>query len=213
MNRLKSGRTPDRRHRRHLGSLAAALVALAAATAAGCRAAANANGSYPAVNRTDCLPDVALVDQSGSTVSLASLKGMPVLVDFVYTTCKGPCPLLTAKLGAVAARLGPRLGAEVKLLSITLDPEHDHPEQLRRYATARGAVRPGWLFLTGTPAQVDRVLQLYHLKREREADGSLTHMAMIFLLGRDGKQLRLYNGLTVRPDRVVADIERAPRRG
>lgn len=212
MNTADPGRAGTGHHRRRLGSLAAALVALAAATAAGCRSAADHNGSYPAVNKADCLPDVALVDQNGTSVSLASLKGMPVLVDFVYTTCTGPCPRLTARLAAVAARLGPRLGTAVRLLSITLDPEHDRPEQLRRYAEAQSADRRGWLFLTGSPAQVERVLQAYGLEREREADGSLTHMVVTFLLGADGRQLRLYNGLTVEPDTVIADIDRARER-
>src|SRR5438128_11839550 len=49
-------------------------------------------GSYPAANSSDCLPAITLVDQHGRDVTLASLKGRPMLVDFIYATCPGPCP-------------------------------------------------------------------------------------------------------------------------
>src|SRR5271156_4719511 len=52
-------------------------------------------GDYAAASRADCLPDLTLTDQFGHDVSLASLKGRPVLVDFIYTSCPGPCPMLT----------------------------------------------------------------------------------------------------------------------
>ena len=100
---------------------------------------------------SDCLPDINLIDQHGRNVSLASLKGKPVLFDFIYTTCPGPCLLITARMKKIADRLGPKLGTEVRIVSITVDPEHDRPKQLLAYASAQGANVNGWLFLTGTP--------------------------------------------------------------
>jgi len=170
-------------------------------------------GDYSAANRADCLPNITLQDQDGRSVSLASLKGRPVLVDFIYTSCPGPCPMLTAKLASIAKLLGPKLGAKVELISITLDPEHDHPAELRQYADKQGASENGWLFLTGTPDQIDRVLSAFDLVRQREPDGSVTHNVASFLLGPDGRQIRQYNGLTVRPEAVVSDIEAALQRG
>jgi protein SCO1/2 len=170
-------------------------------------------GDYPAANKADCLPDITLLDQNGRAVSLASLKGRPILIDFVYTSCKGPCPMLTAKLASVAKLLGPKLGSKVELVSITLDPEHDHPAELSEYAKAQGANQSGWLFLTGTPAQIEQVLGIFELRRDREADGSLTHNVASFLLGPDGRQVRQYNGLTVKPESVVADIDDTLDRG
>jgi protein SCO1 len=170
-------------------------------------------GDYAAASRADCLPDLTLTDQFGHDVSLASLKGRPVLVDFIYTSCPGPCPMLTAKLASVAKLLGARMGAQVAMVSITLDPEHDHPAELRQYAAQRGANAAGWLFLTGSPAQIERVLAVFDLRREREADGSITHNVATFLLGPDGRQLRQYNGLTVEAQSVAADVETALAHG
>ena len=107
---------------------------------------------------SDCLPDITLVDKDGRKVSLASLKGKPVLFDFIYTSCPGPCLLLTTRMKKIADRLGPKLGTDARIVSITVDPEHDRPEQLRAYANAQGANVNGWLFLTGTPQQIDDVM-------------------------------------------------------
>jgi len=165
-------------------------------------------GSYAAANSSDCLPAIALVDQHGHAVTLTSLKGRPVLIDFIYTTCPGPCPLMTSQMAAVAKLLGPKLGSQVTFVSISIDPEHDRPAELEQYARARGAEQPGWLFLTGTTAQIDRVLALFHLKRTRNPDGTVNHAAASFLLGPDGHQVRQYQPLEVKPSAVVADIDR-----
>jgi cytochrome oxidase Cu insertion factor (SCO1/SenC/PrrC family) len=95
-------------------------------------------GGFAMYDSSDCLPDIPLVDQHGRKVSLASLKGQPVLFDFIYTTCPGPCSLLTAQMKKVAHRLGPRLGTEARIVSITVDPEHDHPRAAPRVCECTG---------------------------------------------------------------------------
>src|SRR6201993_4164104 len=137
-----------------------AVVALALILAAsGC--AREAAGDYPASNGNNCLPDVSLIDQHGNAISLASLRGKPVLIDFIYTSCASTCPVLTSKIAAVARELGPALGANVTIVSITLDPEHDGPAQLAAYAKSQTADSKSWLFLTGQPADIDQVLAAF----------------------------------------------------
>ena len=170
-------------------------------------------GDYPAANDNDGLPAISLVDQHGTAVSLASLKGKPVLVDFIYTSCASTCPRLTAKMVEVARELGPELGPQATIVSITLDPEHDSPAELAKYAKVQGADNVGWLFLTGPPAQIDQVLAQYKLRRDRESDGSVTHSVSAFLLGRDGKQVRQYNALDVSAKSVAADVNDALSKG
>jgi protein SCO1/2 len=147
-----------------------------------------------------------MVDQHGNSVMLSSLRGKPVLVDFIYTSCHLECPVLTAKLRMIARALGPTLGARVQMVSISLDPEHDLPPTLARYAQDHGAEESGWLFLTGEPAAIDQELALFRIKRMREHDGSIGHVAAAFLLGPDGHQVRQYDMLAVNPRTVVEDI-------
>jgi protein SCO1/2 len=185
------------------------IVSLAAVlTLSACRDR-EARGDYPAANGNKCLPEVSLIDQHGAEVSLASLKGKPVLIDFIYTSCASTCPMLTAKMAAIARKLGPALGADVRIVSVSLDPEHDSPAELAKYAQSHGASEAGWIFLTGPPAKIDQVLALFKLRRTRESDGSITHSISAFLLGPDGRQIRQYNALDVSPDAVAADVDRA----
>jgi protein SCO1/2 len=202
----------DRRTIRQYGR-ALGLVSLAAVLTLSACGDREARGDYPAANGNNCLPDVSLIDQHGSAVSLASLKGKPVLIDFIYTSCASTCPMLTAKMAAIAHQLGPALGADVTIVSISLDPEHDSPVALAKYAKSHDADGPGWIFLTGSPAQIDQVLAQFKLRRMREGDGTITHSISAFLLGPDGHQLRQYNALDVSPDSVVADVDRARGKG
>jgi protein SCO1/2 len=151
---------------------------------------------------------VSLIDQHGQAISLASLKGKPVLIDFIYTSCASTCPVLTSKIAAVARELGPALGADVRIVSITLDPEHDGPAQLAAYAKSQAVESNSWLFLTGKPAEIDQVLAAFKLRRMRESDGSIMHSVSAFLLGPDGHQIRQYNALDVNAKTVAADIDR-----
>ena len=73
------------------------------------------------------LPNVSVIDDHGRPVSLASLKGKVVLLDFIHIGCPGVCATLVSKFGEVADSLKPELGSKVVLLSVTNDPEHDRP--------------------------------------------------------------------------------------
>ncbi len=198
------------------GFLLSLLVTLAGAlTLSGCRQQAldeadiGERGGFEVRDASDCLPDITLVDQNGRNVSLASLKGKPVLFDFIYTTCPGPCLVLTSRMKQIANRLGPKLGTEARIVSITVDPEHDHPAQLNAYAKAQGADVNGWLFLTGTPKQIDDVMAHFDLIRKHEADGTVDHFHEFFLVDSNGKALLQYMGEKAEPDRVASDVEKA----
>lgn len=156
-----------------------------------------------------CLTDTKLVDQNGNTVSLASLKGKPLVVDFIYTSCPGPCLMETAKLANVARRLGNDLGSKVTIVSISVDPEHDGPKQLLDYSRQQGADKKGWYFLTGDPADVDRALASFRISRQVEPDGSVGHMVDMMLIGPDGRLVREYNGETAKAQDIVDDLKTA----
>ena len=179
----------------------------------GCHREVDETGSYPASDTADCLPDLQMVDQEGVAVSPASLKGGYVLVDFIYTGCTGTCPMLTEKMLRVSHELGAELGRKVRIVSVSLDPEHDTPAVLKKYAAAHGASGSGWIFLTAAPERVDQYLALYKIRRVREPDGTIDHVTAAYLLGPDGHQIRQYNGLSVSSDTIVADLHQAETRG
>lgn len=188
-----------------------ALILLAViAVATACNKGVEEPGAYPAANQADCLPDITLVDQHGRNVSLASLKGKPVLFDFFYATCPGPCLMLTARMRKIANELGSALGNKAWLVSVTVDPEHDHVQQLADYAKEQGVPdNAGWLFLTGTPQQVDEVMARFKLRRQRESDGSVDHVLEFFLVGADGHEMVQYLATDTNPTKIAGDLERA----
>ena len=103
-------------------------------------------------------PNVPLVTQEGKTVRLYDdlLKGKRVLISFIFSNCEQGCPLDTANMARVQKLLGDRVGRDVFMYSITLDPENDTPEAMKEYAEQYHAA-PGWLFLTGTRKDIDEV--------------------------------------------------------
>jgi protein SCO1/2 len=104
--------------------------------------------------------DVPLLDQAGRTVRLKPdvIGDRLVVVDFVYTTCTTICPILSARFASLQAKLGDRLGKEVALVSVSIDPLRDTPARLAAYAR-RWKARPGWTFLTGAPEDVETLLR------------------------------------------------------
>jgi protein SCO1 len=108
------------------------------------------------------LPDVPVVDQDGRAMRFRSelLKDRTVAVNFVFTTCTTVCPALTTTMRAIQRELGDRVGQDVWLISVSVDPTVDRPERLKAFANGFGA-GPGWTFLTGEPQDIDRLLKAF----------------------------------------------------
>ena len=117
------------------------------------------------------LSKLTLVDQDGKRVDLYDdlIKGHTVVLNSFFASCTGSCPVMAKTFLHLQNKLGDRVGKEVTLVSITVDPEHDTPEKLREYAKRIGA-KPGWYFLTGTQDEVDAALsKLGQFAEQREA--------------------------------------------
>jgi len=99
-------------------------------------------------------PDFKLTNRDGRTVTLKDLAGAPWIADFIFTRCPASCPMMTARMARLDREL-PR-GSAVRLVSFSVDPEHDTPEALQRYAESYKAP-PRWLFLTGDGQQIYRL--------------------------------------------------------
>jgi len=162
-----------------------------------------------AIREPATLPNVSVIDDHGRSVSLGSLKGKVVLLDFIHIGCPGVCATLVSKFGEVADILKPELGSKVVLLSVTNDPEHDRPEQLLALARSSDADLDGWLFVTGKPTDVARVIKAFGVNNERMPDGSPAHITQVFLLGTDGQKKREYRGMLMKPQAVVSQIREA----
>ena len=94
--------------------------------------------------------DVRLLNQDGKNLRFFDdlLRGKVVVIHPFFTSCRDSCPVMVETLAKIQRWLGDRLGKEVHLISMSVDPEVDTPEKLKAYADQVGA-KPGWDFLTG----------------------------------------------------------------
>lgn len=199
-------------------ALAAALAGLALATAAqahdpskhGAGTAEALAPAGPAGAVEVRLEDIELVDRTGRPVKFRSeaMADRIVAIDFIYTSCTTVCPVLSALFAQVQDQLGPRLGKEVWLASISVDPVRDTPRRMAAEAEKFGA-GPGWLWLTGRTDSVERVLtglDAYAVAFEEHAS--------VILIGdaKSGKWRRLF-GFPAPEDIVAILDEFAAERG
>jgi len=105
------------------------------------------------------VPNVTLLNQDGKKVNLRALldSGKPAIVNFIFSTCTTICPVMSASFSNLRTELGGD-AAKVQLISISIDPDNDRPEQMKRYLSRFNA-GPGWDFLTGSREDIGRVLK------------------------------------------------------
>jgi len=125
--------------------------------------------------------DTVLINQNGEKMRFYTdlLKGKTVIIDSFFATCQGSCLPMSRNLEKVQNLLGDRLGKDVSIISISVDPTVDTPSSLKAYAKKLNA-RPGWHFLTGDKANVDTVLK----KLGQFVDDKQDHLN-IFIIGNE----------------------------
>ncbi|HOC42200.1 MAG TPA: SCO family protein [Thermoanaerobaculales bacterium] len=173
-------------------------------------AVVGANGwaaDNPRFTRTEVTvdpPAVTLIDQDGDRVDFHALlaSGKPVFVDFIFATCTTICPVLSAGYTSIQRKLGDDLD-RVVLVSITIDPENDGPEELTAYLE-RYRAKPGWEFLTGTRADIDNVMRAF----DAYVPDKMSHRPLLFIrTPADGSWVKLY-GFAGSAD-LMAELARA----
>lgn len=153
-----------------------------------------------AVATGSMFPDFELIDQTGREVRLSNFRGKGVAIQFVYTRCPlaDVCPRLAANFATLQRRFA---GQHLVLLSITVDPEHDTPPVLARYAREWGA-KPGWLFLTGTLPAVAEVASHAGLVFWPD-EGAIGHTSSTIIVTREGRTGANLEGSSYRVDQLV----------
>ena len=133
------------------------------------------------------VPSFQLVNQDGQSFGSAQLIGKIWIADFIFTTCPGPCPMISTRMSELQK---PLQKTDVHLVSFTVDPEKDTPEVLRGYAEKLHAQSGRWDFLAGAQSAI------YHLSRDgfklavsegSEETGIPVHSTRMVLVDRHGE--------------------------
>ena len=105
------------------------------------------------------IPDVAVLDQHGNKLHFYSdlIKDKTVAINFIFTNCTTICPPLAATFARLQKEMGDKVGKDVHLISISVDPLTDTPERLKAWG-AKFKAGPGWTFVTGEKQEMDKLL-------------------------------------------------------
>ena len=106
------------------------------------------------------VPDIEVVNQDGRHVRFNSqvVDGRIAIVTGFFTSCSAMCPITQEKLSQVARLLGPRLGKDVVIVSVSVDAENDTPARMKDWGE-KFHIGPGWTLLSGRRAEVDTLLK------------------------------------------------------
>ena len=172
-----------------IGVVLLGAVPMAAAQATGAAApilAEAVDGSSAPLNGP--APGFTLTDQRGSTVSLASLRGKAILLTFLDPVCVTDCPLIAQEFREAGLLLAGH-ASQVELVAVNLNPLYNDVSYLRAFdQQERLAGLPDWLYLTGTPGQLQQVWKNYGVADETLPAGAmLGHSDAAFVIGTDGR--------------------------
>jgi protein SCO1/2 len=145
------------------------------------------------------IKDFTFTERSGRKVTKADLLGHPWLISFIFTRCAGPCPRVSGRMADLQRLL---VGTDVKLVTLTVDPDFDKPDVLNRYARAFGADANRWLYLTGDKQQTYRLInESFKMPvkeltgAEREPGYEVLHSVNILRVNEKGVVVAKYNAL------------------
>jgi protein SCO1/2 len=159
--------------------------------------------------------DAPLVDEQGKPRLFSGFKGHRVAITFIYTRCPLPefCPLMDRQFAAVQKTIADDSGLrDVRLATVTLDPEFDTPAVLSRHAEQLKADPAVWTFLTGEPGAVTKFALQFGIFTERDlgTGANLTHNLRTAVVDADGRIVNVHSGRDWTPADLVADLKATP---
>ncbi|WP_420151324.1 SCO family protein [Spirosoma sp.] len=145
------------------------------------------------------IPPFKLIDQNGKLVDQSIVKDKIYVADFFFTRCGTICPKISSQLTRVQDIF--RDNPNIVLVSYTVDPEHDGPEQLKAYARKYEAIPGKWFFLTGNKADIyNLAMRGYYLPtvdagvKDGKPDETFIHSEKLVLVDKQGIVRGFYDG-------------------
>ena len=156
------------------------------------------------------IPDFKFVNQNGDTVTAQNFNDKIYVADFFFTTCPTICPVMKKQMKKVYEKF--KGENEVAILSHTIDPDHDTPSVLKKYATDLGVTSTQWMFVTGQREKIYEIGEKQYLVvagADSTAPGGYIHSGAFVLVDKQKRVRGMYNGTDeAGTQRLIADIER-----
>jgi protein SCO1 len=144
------------------------------------------------------VPPFEFTERSGKRIGNADLKGNVWIASFVFTRCNGTCPQVAATLARLQSELADV--PELRLVTFTIDPDRDTPDELKKYAERYRAEPDRWLFLTGAEKEIHALANGgFHVLAKKRPDGKpgdeFDHSTMLVLVDKSGCIRDYYDGM------------------
>jgi protein SCO1/2 len=162
----------------------------------------------PAAVTPSAFEGIALTNQDGLGLGPSDLAGKVLLVNFMFTSCSMVCPRQTRALLEIRNALPTAVRAEVRFLSVSVDPENDEPDALKRFARAHGADLPGWSFVRADEAGTERLarrMAVFDASADA-ATGPAAHTTALYLFDKKGALAQRYSGSPIDVPRLSREV-------
>ena len=174
-----------------------------------------ASSGFELLKHGEVAPDQLLIDQDGKPRPLSSLRGHRIALTFTYTRCPMPnfCPLMDRHFAALQREImkTPAL-ADVRLLSVSFDPQFDTPRTLKAHASRLEADPLVWNFVTGDRDEIARFAARFGVTIERDEQNpiEITHNLRTAILDPQGRLVKVHTGNSWTPADLLVDLKAVP---
>jgi protein SCO1/2 len=175
----------------------------------------SASSGFELLKDGETVPEQLLVDQDGKPRPMSTLRGHRVALTFIYTRCPMPdfCPLMDRHFQAIQREIKktPAL-ADVRLVSVSFDPQFDTPQVLKAHAAKFAADPLIWSFMTGERDEVARFASRFGVSIERAELNpiDITHNLRTAIIDSEGRVVKVHTGNSWMPADILADLKATP---
>ncbi|MED4779241.1 SCO family protein [Brevibacillus choshinensis] len=167
-------------------------------------------------NITATLPSISLETLDGDAYSLSPKPGSLRLVELIYTRCPDVCPTTTVKMVQLQKRLKEvnLMGNGIEFLTVSIDPQNDTPDVLRKYANQLGIDAQGWSMLRGDDRSIQTVTSSLGFIASKTEDGFITHTTSTYLVNENNEVIRKFGmGDDFDPEQIYQQLMNLKKEG
>lgn len=169
----------------------------------------------PTVKKETVIPENSVYNlksewenQDGKKMHLSDLKDKVVVLVMIYTTCKTACPILTAEMGKIAKTIGEVDPTKIRYVLVSIDPEHDTPEQMKAYLKTNHFEGEKWLFLRSSEENTQELANALAVKYKEISPVDFSHSNIISVFAPNGALAFQKEGLAIDIDGTVNEVKK-----
>ena len=144
-------------------------------------------------------------NQEGKELQLRDLKGKNLVVVMIFTSCQTACPILVADMQKIAAKIDPKKTDENTMVLVSIDPDNDTPEVLKKYAEERKMDAKHWTLLTSDMESIRELANVLAVKYKKISPILFSHSNIITVFNKNGEMIKQVEG-TVNSEEVAKTV-------